>query len=59
MLYSIYKQLGLGELKPTQVELQLANRAIRKPRGIIEDVLVQIDKFYHPVDFLVIDTILE
>ena len=26
------------------------------PRGIIEDVLIQIDKFYHPVDFIVVDT---
>lgn len=56
MPYSIYKQLGLGELKPTYIELQLADRSIRKPRGIIEDVFVQIDKFYYPVDFLVIDT---
>ncbi|KAL5565351.1 hypothetical protein UlMin_028515 [Ulmus minor] len=56
MPYSIYLQLGLGELKPTHVELQLADRSIRKPKGIIENVLVQIDKFYYPVDFLVIDT---
>ncbi|KAL5573652.1 hypothetical protein UlMin_023249 [Ulmus minor] len=56
MPYSIYLQLGLGELKPTHVELQLADRSIRKPRGIIEDVLVQIDKFYYPVDFIVIET---
>ncbi|KAL5573830.1 hypothetical protein UlMin_023427 [Ulmus minor] len=54
--YSIYLQLGLGKLKPTHVELQLADRSIRKPKGIIKDVLVQIDKFYYPVDFLVIDT---
>ena len=56
MPYSIYKQLGLGELNPTQVELQLSDRSIRKPRGIIEDDLVQIDKFYYLVDFLVIET---
>ena len=54
MPYSIYLQLGLGELKPTNVELQLADRSIRKPKEIIEDVLVQIDKFYYSVDFLVI-----
>ena len=29
---------------------------MRKPRGIVEDVLLQIDKFYYPVDFLVLDT---
>ena len=54
--YSIYLQLGLGKLKPTHVELQLTDRSIRKPKGIIEDVLVQIDKLYYLVDFLVLDT---
>ncbi|KAL5581556.1 hypothetical protein UlMin_013998 [Ulmus minor] len=57
MPYSIYLQLGLGEIKPTTVVLQLADHSVRKPRGIVEDVLVQIDKFYYPVDFLVLDTI--
>ncbi|KAL5555822.1 hypothetical protein UlMin_038058 [Ulmus minor] len=56
MSYSIYLQLGLGELKPTHVELQLADMSIRKPKRIIEDVLFQIDKFYYPIDFLVIET---
>ncbi|KAL5550610.1 hypothetical protein UlMin_000786 [Ulmus minor] len=57
MPYSVYLQLGLGEIKPTTVVLQLADHLVRKPRGIVEDVLVQIDKFYYPVDFLVLDTI--
>jgi len=56
MPYSVYSQLGLGELKPTSVVLQLADRTIKRPRGIVEDVLLQIDKFYYPVDFLVLDT---
>ena len=54
--YSVYLQLGLGELKPTPVTLQLADRSIKIPRGIIEDVLVQVDKFYFLVDFIVLDT---
>ena len=54
--YSVYMQLGLGELKPTSIILQLADRSMKIPRGIIEDVLIQIDKFYYPVDFIVIDT---
>ena len=56
MPYSIYLQLGLGEIKPTSVVLQLADRSIRTPRGVVEDVLLQIDKFYYPVDFLILDT---
>ncbi|RVW30994.1 hypothetical protein CK203_100661 [Vitis vinifera] len=54
--YSVYKQLGLGELKPTSITLSLANRSVKIPRGIIEDVLVQVDNFYYPVDFVVLDT---
>ena len=57
MPYSIYLQLRRGEIKPTSMVLQLADRLLRKPRGIVEDVLVKIDKFYYPVDFLVLDTI--
>ncbi|KAI3446884.1 hypothetical protein Pfo_003549, partial [Paulownia fortunei] len=51
-----YKDPGLGELKTTSVVLQLADRSIKVPKGIVEDVLVQIDKFYFPVDFIVLDT---
>ena len=36
--------------------LQLANQLVRRPRGIVEYVLVQIDKFYYHIDFLVLDT---
>ncbi|RVW11722.1 hypothetical protein CK203_110112 [Vitis vinifera] len=54
--YSVYKELGLGELKPTSITLSLADRSVKIPRGVIEDVLVQVDKFYYPVDFVVLDT---
>ena len=56
MPYSVYKQLGLGELKPTNITLSLADRSVKIPQGIVEDVLVKIDKFYYPVDFVVLDT---
>ena len=54
--YSLYKQLGLGELKPTNITLSLADRSVKIPKGIVEDVLVKIDKFYYPVDFVVLNT---
>ena len=54
--YSMYKQLGLGELKPTSITLSLADRSIKIPKGTIEDVLIQVDKFYHPMDFFVLET---
>ena len=54
--YSVYKQLGLGELKPTNITLSLADRSVKIPKGIVEDVLVKVDKFYYPVDFVVLNT---
>ena len=54
--YSIYKQLGLGELKPTNITLSLADRSVKIPKGIVEDVLVKVDKFYYSVHFVVLDT---
>ena len=54
--YSVYKQLGLGELKPIYITLSLADRSIKIPKGTVEDVLIQVDQFYYPVDFFVLDT---
>ena len=54
--YSVYVDLGLGELEPTNITLQLADRSVKIPRGIVKDVLVQVDKFYFPIDFVVLDT---
>jgi hypothetical protein len=51
----VYQQLGLGELKPTIMILQLADRSIKKPRGIIEDVIIKVDKFFFLVDFIILD----
>ena len=54
--YSVYKQLGLGELKPTSITLSLADRSIKIPKGTVEDVLIQVEKFFYLVDFVVLDT---
>ncbi|XP_073290989.1 uncharacterized protein [Primulina huaijiensis] len=54
--YSVYQELNLGELKPTSVTLLLADRSVKVPRGMVEDVLVQVDNFVYPVDFIVLDT---
>ncbi|XP_062085183.1 uncharacterized protein LOC133791269 [Humulus lupulus] len=55
MPLSIFKKLGVGEVKPTTITLQLADRSLTYPRGVIEDVLVKVDKFIFPADFVVLD----
>jgi hypothetical protein len=54
--YLVYLQLGLGELKPTTMTLQLADRSVKVPRGIVEDILIKVDTFYFPMDFIMLDT---
>ena len=51
----IFRQLGLGEARPTTVTLQLAYRSLKHLRGVIEYVLVKVDKFIFPTDFIVLD----
>nr|GFB46148.1 reverse transcriptase domain-containing protein [Tanacetum cinerariifolium] len=52
---SVWKKLGLPDLIPTQMTLELANRAICKPDGIARDVFVPVGKFTFPADFVVVD----
>ncbi|KAF5809903.1 putative nucleotidyltransferase, Ribonuclease H [Helianthus annuus] len=53
--FSLYERLGLGELTPTRMSLSLADRSVKYPRGIVENLLVKVDKFVFPVDFVVLD----
>ncbi|XP_073036979.1 uncharacterized protein [Primulina eburnea] len=55
MPFSIYRDLELGEVKPTTINFQLADRSLTYPRGIVEDVLVKVDKFIFPADFVILD----
>jgi hypothetical protein len=36
--------------------LQLADQSMKIPRGIVENVLIKVDKFYFPMDFIMLDT---
>lgn len=40
MPLSIYRRLGLTEVKPTNVTLQVVDRSLTYPRGVVEDVLI-------------------
>ena len=52
---SLFDKLGLTESRPTRMSIQLADRSVKYPRGIVEDVLVKVDKFIFPVNFIVMD----
>ncbi|XP_057247438.1 uncharacterized protein LOC104901164 [Beta vulgaris subsp. vulgaris] len=56
MPLSICKKLGLHNIKSTTVSLQLADKSIKYPIGILENVLIKVNKFIIPVDFIILDT---
>ncbi|GJR48549.1 hypothetical protein Tco_1316652 [Tanacetum coccineum] len=55
MPLSTYLNLGLGELAHTRLIVELADRTVKYPKGIAENVLVGIGKFTFPVDFIILD----
>ena len=55
MPLSIVKRLSLGELTPIAMTLQMGDKTLAQPEGILEDVLIIVGKFIFPVDFVVID----
>ncbi|GJY42776.1 hypothetical protein Tco_0430989 [Tanacetum coccineum] len=55
MPLSTYLNLGFGELTHTKLTVELADRTVKYPKGILENVLVGIGKFVFPVDFIILD----
>ncbi|XP_070035322.1 uncharacterized protein [Nicotiana tomentosiformis] len=54
MPFSIFKTLGIGQPRPTSMILQMADRTMKKPLGVIEDVLDCVDKFILLADFVIV-----
>ncbi|XP_070057346.1 uncharacterized protein [Nicotiana tomentosiformis] len=55
MPYLVFKSLRIGQPRPTSMRLQMADHTMNGPLGVIEDVLVQVDKFILQVDFVILD----
>ena len=53
MPLSVVQRLSLGELTPTAITLQMDDRSMAQPEGVLEDVLVKVGKFIFLVDFFV------
>ena len=55
MPLSVVKRLSLGELSPTAITLQMADKTMAQPEGVLEDILIKMGKFIFPMDFVVMD----
>ncbi|XP_075103800.1 uncharacterized protein LOC142178362 [Nicotiana tabacum] len=55
MPLAIYTKLGIGRARPTSMLLQLADRTVKRPTEILDDVLVQVEKFVFLADFVILD----
>lgn len=54
--YSVYQQLNLSELNPTSTTSLFSDRSIKASKGIIENVLVQVNKFSYHMDFIILES---
>ena len=55
MPLSIYKKLGLGDPKPTTMRILMDDRTVKRPIGILHDVLVKVESFIFSADFVILD----
>jgi len=55
MPLSLFKRMGMGELKPSEMTLKLADRSTIHPVGFVEDIPVKIEGICIPADFMVVD----
>jgi len=55
MPLSLCKKLQLLDLLPTTMIIQLADRSVKRPVGILEDIPIQVGKFVIPYDFIVMN----
>jgi len=53
MPYSIFKTLWIGQPITTSIRLQMADRSMKRPLGVIEDVLVRDNKFILLANFVI------
>nr|XP_009782958.1 PREDICTED: uncharacterized protein LOC104231631 [Nicotiana sylvestris] len=59
MPLAMYKKAGLGMPRPTIMRLQMADRSIKRPVGIVDDVIVKVGKFHLPIDFVILDCVVD
>ncbi|GJS34240.1 reverse transcriptase domain-containing protein [Tanacetum coccineum] len=57
MPLSMYKRLGIGKLKPINMVIEMADNTKCTPKGIVENLLIKIDKFIFPIDFVILDMV--
>ncbi|XP_057745008.1 uncharacterized protein LOC130962867 [Arachis stenosperma] len=55
MPLSLMKKLAIEEVKPTRMSLQMADRSLKIPNGVVENLLVKVGKFIFPADFVILD----
>ncbi|XP_015965602.1 uncharacterized protein LOC107489363 [Arachis duranensis] len=55
MPYSMMRRLCIEEVKPTHISLELVNKSLVFPKGVIENLLVKVDKFIFQADFVILD----
>ncbi|KAL4306447.1 hypothetical protein AHAS_Ahas16G0179200 [Arachis hypogaea] len=56
MPLSMMRKLAIEEIKPTKMSLVMADRSIKTPNGVVENLLVKVGEFIFPVDFVILDT---
>ncbi|XP_015961420.1 uncharacterized protein LOC107485399 [Arachis duranensis] len=56
MPLSVMKRLGIQEVQPAKISLEMADKSLKRAHGMVEDLLVKVEDLYLPADFVILDT---
>ena len=51
----VYDTSHLGKFQPLFIELSSTDGSVRRPHGIVEDMIVKVENYYFLVDFIIVD----
>ncbi|XP_015943927.1 uncharacterized protein LOC107469049 [Arachis duranensis] len=55
MPLSVMKKLQIQEVQPTRIALQMIDKSLKHAQGMVENILVKVEKFFFPADFVILD----
>ena len=55
MSLAVYKNMGLWDPTPTKIKLVMEDRSMKRPIGMLHDVLIKVANFIFPADFVILD----
>ncbi|XP_016192630.1 uncharacterized protein LOC107633529 [Arachis ipaensis] len=56
MPLSVMRKLGIQEVQPTKISLEMEDKSLKRAYGMVKNVLIKVEDLYLPANFVILDT---